>query len=357
MPSVNPVYSDDPYLGCILAKLVTPPHTASCVKLCLSNAENIDPNITTSLFTSASSRTPMGDSSRVSILANQGPGCTPNKPMALVAKCSRASHRTLAVHPPREGASPFDKQYSKHCERRSRLSIATDWWLSIVYYLVYQSHGAIESKQPADPHDPFMGRILVDSIPPPHTAASIKRCIVTSEELNNWKDSQLFVNVSRKSPMGKGHISILTSERPGYTPEDPMAFVEIPHPTFNRRMRVKYALSEAYSYLYIGIYYPCLFLGAQDWKQNPDWLSVRKGEMVHTNDDKPQEQPWIWAVGMTREFRIRKLTSMYSLYYVCEAHRSLAYRAVNAAGKMGCEYIFHLSLFHSLRQSVVHLGM
>ena len=37
--------------------------------------------------------------------------------------------------------------------------------------------------------------------------------------------SQLFTSVSSELPMGQEHISILTSSRPGYTPEDPMAFI------------------------------------------------------------------------------------------------------------------------------------
>jgi hypothetical protein len=85
IPSGNPVYTDDPSLGRILAKLVTPPHTAISVKRCLSHVENIDDKISTKLFVATSSQTPMDDTGRISILAYPGPGCTPNEPMALVA--------------------------------------------------------------------------------------------------------------------------------------------------------------------------------------------------------------------------------------------------------------------------------
>jgi hypothetical protein len=84
IPSGNPVYTDDPSLGRILAKLVTPPHTAISVKRCLSHVENIDDKISTKLFVATSSQTPMDDTGRIS-LTYPGPGCTLNEPMALVA--------------------------------------------------------------------------------------------------------------------------------------------------------------------------------------------------------------------------------------------------------------------------------
>ena len=101
IPSKNPVYSDDPNLGRILAKRVTPPHTVINLKKCLSNAEDIDKNITASLFVSASSQTPMDDSGHVSILAYPGPGCAPHEPMALIAMVSSPS----VTAPPRAEAN------------------------------------------------------------------------------------------------------------------------------------------------------------------------------------------------------------------------------------------------------------
>lgn len=114
---MNPVYSDDPYVGRIMAMLVTPPHTVISLKRCLSNVEGIDNETPTSLFVSASSRKMMDDTGSVSILSNPGPGCTPNEPLALVAKfssTSKISFNNLARAPlPQVGTSPFDKQYRK----------------------------------------------------------------------------------------------------------------------------------------------------------------------------------------------------------------------------------------------------
>ena len=84
IPSVNPIYTDDPYLGRVAAELVTPPHTVNTLKHCLSGIEDINENMPTSLFISTSSQTPMDNGGCVSILTYPGPCCTPNEPMALV---------------------------------------------------------------------------------------------------------------------------------------------------------------------------------------------------------------------------------------------------------------------------------
>jgi hypothetical protein len=117
---VNPVYTDDPSLGRIAAELVTPPHTVISLKRCLSGIENIDDNIPTTLFVAASSQTPMDDAVHVSILAYPGPGCTPNEPMAFVAKFSgvdrgswEAMQSEADVSPSPEGPTPFETQYRK----------------------------------------------------------------------------------------------------------------------------------------------------------------------------------------------------------------------------------------------------
>jgi hypothetical protein len=111
-----------------------------------------------------------------------------------------------------------------------------------VYYQVYKNSTAIESKHPAHPDDPYVGHINVGLVSPPHTAKSIIRCIAKIEELFPSTDLhvKLFINISSESPIGEGHVSILTSDRPGSTPEDPMAFVmeELPYPQFTKRMRV-----------------------------------------------------------------------------------------------------------------------
>jgi hypothetical protein len=98
--------------------------------------------------------------------------------------------------------------------------------MAIVHYRVYKPRGAVKSKNPFDSANPWVGRINVDTIPPPHTVASIMRCISKSEDMDHCKYTQLWESSESDEPLKDGHISILTSERPGSTPDIPIAFVE-----------------------------------------------------------------------------------------------------------------------------------
>jgi len=127
IPTSNPVYSDDPYLGRISAKLVTPPQTAINLRHCLSGVENIDEDIPTILFVSASSQTPMDDTDRVPILAYPGPGCMPDDPVALVVvfpedrRPLESPEAELPVS--QEASTPFETEYCKKYEDCSKSSI------------------------------------------------------------------------------------------------------------------------------------------------------------------------------------------------------------------------------------------
>jgi hypothetical protein len=281
IPSMNPVYSDDPYLGSIPATLVVPPHTAASLKRCLSNVEKIDDKIPTTLFIATSSQNPMDDNDHLSIFADPGPGCTPNEPMALVAKLPDVGRRSLdteAVSLSQESTSPFEKQY--------------------LYYQVYKAHGAIPSKQPADSNDPFVGRISIDSIPPPHTAATILRCISKAEELPNSRKSQLFTSISSESPIGDAHVSMLTGDRPGSTPDDPMAFLVS---KFAGQIRVT---------------------GQHIYGQtDPNWLTCTVGEILDITHEEPRNQTYIQNGA---RFKAKQ--------------KYPAYEAMNNAGKVGFVY-------------------
>jgi hypothetical protein len=98
IPSVNPIYSNDTSLGRISAHIVTPPHTAINLRRCLMAIENIDVSISTSLFITASTQEPLDDKAKVSIVIFPGPGCTPNEPMALVAKVSGSDRSALEAN-------------------------------------------------------------------------------------------------------------------------------------------------------------------------------------------------------------------------------------------------------------------
>jgi hypothetical protein len=98
-----------------------------------------------------------------------------------------------------------------------------------VYYLLYSDNYEMPSKVAIDPEEPSLGRIRADSVPPPHGAASIKRCISRVERTPELAHAELFADVSCKTPLKEeGHIPILRTDCPGLSPNKPMAIVQMP---------------------------------------------------------------------------------------------------------------------------------
>jgi hypothetical protein len=97
-----------------------------------------------------------------------------------------------------------------------------------VYYLLYADDCETPSKVAINPEEPSLGRIRIDSVAPPHSPASIKRCISRVEESPALAHADLFADISCDTPLKEGHISILRTDGPGLSPNKPMAIVQVP---------------------------------------------------------------------------------------------------------------------------------
>jgi hypothetical protein len=98
-----------------------------------------------------------------------------------------------------------------------------------VYYQLYANDEIdIPSKVAFDPEEPSLGRIRADAIAPPHSPASIKRCISRVEKTAALAHANLFADISCDTPLKEGHISILSTNGPGLSPNEPMAIVQMP---------------------------------------------------------------------------------------------------------------------------------
>jgi len=84
------------------------------------------------------------------------------------------------------------------------------------------------SKVGIDPEKPSLGRIRADSVAPPHSPASIKRRISRVERSPAIAHADLFADISCDTPLKEGHISILRTDGPGLSPNEPMAIVQMP---------------------------------------------------------------------------------------------------------------------------------
>jgi hypothetical protein len=223
IPTVNPVYSDDSYLGRILARCVAPPHTASSLRRCLSTVENIGVNHHTSLFIATSSESPMDDSGRISVLVHSGLGYTPNEPVALVVNSPRAAMFRTAF-PVADQSRQFQTRYSKPVYYYYHESLGDQ--LLTVYYRLYAEDGEIPTMNPVYSDDPYLGRISATLVAPPHTAGSLRRCLSSVENIGAGVQTSLFVATSSGSPMGDSdRMSILVQSGPGYIANEPVALV------------------------------------------------------------------------------------------------------------------------------------
>ena len=96
-----------------------------------------------------------------------------------------------------------------------------------MYYLLYGDDYEMPSKVGIDPEQPSLGRIRADSVTPPHTPASIKRCISRVERNPALAHADLYADTSCDTPLKEGHISILRTDGPGLSLNEPMAIVQV----------------------------------------------------------------------------------------------------------------------------------
>ena len=95
-----------------------------------------------------------------------------------------------------------------------------------MYYQLYADDSEMPSKVANDPEKPSIGRIRADSITPPHSPTTIKLCISRVERNPGIVNSDLFADPSFDSPLTEGYISILSTDGPGMSPNEPMAIVQ-----------------------------------------------------------------------------------------------------------------------------------
>jgi len=157
----------------------------------------------------------MGDADTVIFLNSTGPGSTPQEPLALVARMSDSERSALESRGRGGLASTAEPD-------------ATSPEIRYLYYLLYADEYEMPSKVAFDPEEPSLGRIRADSIAPPHSPASIKRCISRVERTPELAHADLFADISSDNPLKEGHISILRTDSPGLSPSEPMAIVLMP---------------------------------------------------------------------------------------------------------------------------------
>ena len=228
-----PAAPGDPFLGRIKARSVPPPHrdTAKTVKLSIAKVENImiEDRLNTSLFLTPYSQSPMGDTDKVTALnRTTGPGSTPQDPLAFVAKISGSTFQYEGSAGVPDTTPDSEIRYRTSIQHSPTfLFVLTSQLLWEVYYLLYADNYEVPSKMAFDPEEPSLGRIRIDSVPPPHNAVTIKRCISRVERTPAIAYAQLFADLSCNTPLTEDYMSFLRTDCPGLSPMNPMAIVQV----------------------------------------------------------------------------------------------------------------------------------
>ena len=228
----------DPFLGRINAQFVPPPYrdTARAVKRHIAKMENINDRESSSLFTSPYSKSPMGNTDKVTALNRTASclGSTPQDPLAFVTKFSGSALESEGRGGLESAAEPdttrdSEIRYGTSIQHSPALLfvVLTSQLLGEVYYLLYADDYELPSKVAFDPEEPSLGRIRVDSIVPPHSSVTIKRCISRVERTPTIASvhAHLFAEISCNTPLKDDHISFLRTNYPGMSPKEPMAIV------------------------------------------------------------------------------------------------------------------------------------
>ena len=173
----------------------------------------------------------MDDADKFTVL-NGGPGSTPLEALALVAKMSDSERLGDALESGESSgltsAAETDTiRYGTSVQHSFTFLFVTSRLLSEVYYLLYGDNYEMPSKVAIDTDEPSLGRIRADSVAPPHTPASIKRCISRVEKNPALAHANLYADTSCDTPLKEGHISILRTDGPGLSPNEPMAIVQV----------------------------------------------------------------------------------------------------------------------------------
>ena len=93
-----------------------------------------------------------------------------------------------------------------------------------MYYRFYDDDGEAVSKTSFDKSNSSLGRIDIFTIPPPHTVASLKNCLIHVEGVSSH-DVQLLENEDGEVTLNDSDaIALLTDSRPGSKEGQPIVF-------------------------------------------------------------------------------------------------------------------------------------
>lgn len=120
--SMKAVLGEDPYLGRIRARDITPPQTITSLKRCLSKFELIGDHSLTDLFMTPSDQSPPPEHERILSIDDRrtGVGSDPESPLSIVAKLTYRERYLRDLQLPEALATMnADGPQAKYCESQT----------------------------------------------------------------------------------------------------------------------------------------------------------------------------------------------------------------------------------------------
>jgi len=196
--SRQPAVVENPYLGQVARNSISPPQTVLQFKRRLCSFERITDFASSSLYLSASNKSPMDDGDRIPAL-----GSTIDNPMELVVEISHLwmTEKTSKAYP--------NAQY--------------------IYYCLYTEDGVIEPKKAfktSTNNTPSIARINKNLIPPVHNLDAVIRCISYVEGFSPCVWHQIFTDLLSELPINDMDVWGMQNGCPGSLPERPLVFVK-----------------------------------------------------------------------------------------------------------------------------------
>ncbi|KAJ6626712.1 hypothetical protein B0H10DRAFT_1998230 [Mycena sp. CBHHK59/15] len=224
--SSNAFDPTDPFLGRIKLTAIAPPRTVDSLKQCLAQSENLhDPtNQRTDLYLTASSDSPIRSSNGSLSVLGLNLGLAPQSALALVLRQDLSEGEKASVG----GIHvPDNFRISPGILEGRRRSVSTvNVEPRYIYYRIYTPEKAIPSSSAFHSKDVFIGRMDATRIPPPHTVATLVRCLTENEKLiHQYVNPMLFLTTASQSPMPGSQKIPLLGLGPGFVPGEPLSLV------------------------------------------------------------------------------------------------------------------------------------
>ena len=145
------IYPEEPSIGRIWADYISPPHSPTSIKLCISRVERNPGIVNFDLFGDTSCDSPLTDG-HISFLRTDGPGLSPNEPMAIV----QAEVQVETPLPVKETSVPDGRYLVKNRAAEIYWNAGHNPIVTVFFYSIRMEEAKKDSWLQVNEHSPFI---------------------------------------------------------------------------------------------------------------------------------------------------------------------------------------------------------